>query len=480
MINRQRVPTIFTLYMVDVLCCALGCVIFLWFLKLHEAHLREKAAAQTSSQLTHTQAQLDLTSQAVADARARLHSTEEERDHLRADRDAARSRLAKLENQLANMLGRATTAEDRLAKKEKQARELEMDLQGAKERSNVLDARLKEKDTLARSASRTADELALKLRDVDARRRELQPQADLVPALRDEIRLSREKLAALQGRIDSLDKELSDRRKDLAGADRSVLNLEEENRRLGRELHERTKESTDANQTIEGLKTDKKQLAEQMNRVRAASENRFAGLTLTGRRVMFIVDMSGSMDLVDEKTLAPDKWLGVRESLAKIMRSLPELEKFQIVVFSDRVSYLLGSEDRWLDFDARSTPDQVLRSLAAVRPKGNTNMHDAFEAAFRFRQAGMDTIYLFSDGLPNIGEGLNEEASRTMRESDRAEVLGKYIRRKLASDWNRETPGRPRVRINAIGFFYESPDVGAFLWALTRENDGGFVGMSKP
>ena len=50
----------------------------------------------------------------------------------------------------------------------------------------------------------------------------------------------------------------------------------------------------------------------------------------------------------------------------------------------------------------------------------------------------------------------------------------------LKTNWNREAPGLPRVTINAVGFFYESPDVGAFLWALTRENEGGFVGMSKP
>ena len=37
-----------------------------------------------------------------------------------------------------------------------------------------------------------------------------------------------------------------------------------------------------------------------------------------------------------------------------------------------------------------------------------------------------------------------------------------------------------RVRINSIGFFYQSPNVGAFLWNLSRENDGSFVGMSKP
>ena len=47
----------------------------------------------------------------------------------------------------------------------------------------------------------------------------------------------------------------------------------------------------------------------------------------------------------------------------------------------------------------------------------------------------------------------------------------------LKNTWN---TGRTKVRINTVGFFYESPDVGAFLWALARENDGSFVGMSKP
>jgi hypothetical protein len=85
-----------------------------------------------------------------------------------------------------------------------------------------------------------------------------------------------------------------------------------------------------------------------------------------------------------------------------------------------------------------------------------------------------------SDGLPNIGEGLTPEATRTMRESDRTDTLSRHIRTTLKTRWNAPQTGRPRVRINAVGFFYESPEVGAFLWALTRENDGSFVGMSKP
>ena len=55
-----------------------------------------------------------------------------------------------------------------------------------------------------------------------------------------------------------------------------------------------------------------------------------------------------------------------------------------------------------------------------------------------------------------------------------------HARKVLRESWNAAQPGRPRVRVHAIGFFYESPEVGAFLWALARDNDGSFVGMSKP
>src|SRR5438128_11550100 len=31
--NRNRIPTVFGIYMLDVICCALGCVILLWQVK---------------------------------------------------------------------------------------------------------------------------------------------------------------------------------------------------------------------------------------------------------------------------------------------------------------------------------------------------------------------------------------------------------------------------------------------------------------
>src|SRR5581483_2544022 len=195
-------------------------------------------------------------------------------------------------------------------------------------------------------------------------------------------------------------------------------------------------------------------------------------------RIVFLVDMSGSMELIDERTPAPDKWVGVRETLVKIMRSLQDLEKFQIILFSDRITYPLGNEKDWHTFDPKSTPDKVLAALASVKPRGNTDVHAGLQAAFRFRTLGLDTIYFFSDGLPNIGEGLTPEAARSLKETERSEILSRYVRNLLKTDWNRGGPGQPRVRLNTLGFFYESPDVGAFLWALARENEGSFVGMS--
>jgi hypothetical protein len=309
----------------------------------------------------------------------------------------------------------------------------------------ALDVLIREKESMVRASAQSADDLAEKLRDADARVKELRSQADLIPGLKT-------KLAAADTRMLALEKDLLKDKDDLAGAGRIIASLQD----------------------------DKRLLTDQASRARAAMENRFAGIALTGRRVVFLVDMSGSMELVDENSPSPEKWTEVRQTLARVMRSLTELEKFQVILFSNKVSYLLGNDERWIDYDSVTSTGQVARALAAIKPVGNTDMYAGFEAAFRFRPLGLDTIYVLSDGLPNIGAGLSPEAARTMKETERSEILSKYVRQMLKSTWNRPGLGRPLVRINTIGFFYESPDVGAFLWALARENDGSFVGMSKP
>jgi hypothetical protein len=434
---RHRIPTIFNISMVDVLCCALGCVILLWLLNLREAKEETLTAGKTREQLKATQTLLD--------------ETASRRDQTQRSLETEHAKLATLNQELARLRAEQKTAEDRLAKLTREQRALVKEKSDASQQLLTLEDRLSEKEGLAKSAARRIENLQEQLRDAEMRAKELQAQADQVPGLRSDLQSSRSKLIAALANTQALEKAGKTRAKD----------LDETNRRLAE------------------LEGQKKLLADQASRALAAVENRFEGIMLTGRRVVFLVDMSGSMELVDERTPDANKWIGVRETLAKVMRSLPDLEKFQVLLFATKVSYVLGNEGLWLDYDAQTSAKRVTLALASVRPLGSTNMYDAFEAAFRFRAAGLDTIYVLSDGLPNSGPGLTQEQT-ALKEIERSEILAKHIRSLLRRTWNRPLAGQPRVRINTIGFFYESPDVGAFLWALARENEGSFVGMSKP
>lgn len=494
MATRHRIPTIFNLSMVDVLCCALGCVILLWLLNLREARQRADAAGETSALLDSTRSNLDQSAREAdqlraelaraareaADARRETQANAEQLRLARDDLNTARRKVADLDGELDSLQAKADDLQERLAKKTRGSKELEKELAAARRRVTDLEVLVRDKEMVARASARVADELAERLRDLDAQVKRIRDKAEVIPGLREEARAAQDKAAAAEARLAAIEKQVNDRARDLAGASKVMKELEESHRKQAQELAARTKELAGATKRIETLEAEKKTLAVQAGRAKAATEDRFAGITLTGRRVVFLVDMSGSMELVDENTPAPQKWSGVRESVAKIMHSLPDLEKFQIILFSNRIMFLLGQENRWLDFDAQTSIGKGTKALALVKPNGSTDMYAAFEAAFRFRPLGLDTIYLLSDGLPNAGAGLTTEQAQNLKEVEKGEILGKYVRKTLKTDWNRPTLSQPRVRINAVGFFYESPDVGAFLWALARENDGSFVGMSKP
>jgi uncharacterized coiled-coil DUF342 family protein len=473
MVTRHRIPTIFNLSMVDVLCCALGCVILLWLINLREAKQRALAAGQAAEQLALTRTRLSDTDTRLRSAEqqigtvtlslkstqsdrdraaARAVAAEKERDLLHQDLGTARGQIEEMKKDAAGLREQLADVQDRLAKKTKDHGEQATELAVLRKRATELDVLLREKETTVRSAVKSAEDLAQRLHDADARLAQMRSQAELLPGLRAEAQASRDKLTTTDARVQALQKELSERDLQLASAGRA----------------------------IDTLRDERKTLADQAIRARAAVENRFAGIALTGRRVVFLVDMSGSMEMVDENTLAPDKWQGVRQTVAQIMRSLPDLEKFQVILFAANVRYLLGNDRRWIDYDPVTSTGRVAEALAATKPLGNTDMYAGFEEAFHFRPIGLDTIYVFSDGLPNVGRGLTAQAAATLKETERTEILSKYVRQTLRISWNRTQIGQPRVRINTVGFFFESPDVGAFLWALARENDGSFVGMSKP
>src|SRR5579863_708851 len=97
---RHRIPTIFNLSMVDVLCCALGCVILLWLFNLRDARQRAVTVGETTEQLRDTQAHLDQTTSQLQNAlherdtlAVRAATSARERDQVRRELELARTRM---------------------------------------------------------------------------------------------------------------------------------------------------------------------------------------------------------------------------------------------------------------------------------------------------------------------------------------------------------------------------------------------------
>lgn len=485
--RRHRPPSMVSMWMLDVFCCALGCVTLLWLLKTREAGQISDEAAQASALVSETRGQLDemqrIAALRLANAEKlqaeldqlnkQLALVREERDRnannlalMRQERDQNAKNLALVEKELQQAkeaLALASKVLDKnvkdLALARSKADELEKTLAGSNSKLTATDAELAKKrgelEDLTKQlelSKKQVSEMELLVRNKEKARTDFESKLKESERKLDEVTRSVGDMSKLQARINQLEKDVK--------AERTKLD--------------------EANVTIVDLQGTKAKLADKVNKLQIESENKFAGIAMTGKNVVFLVDMSGSMDRTEENVPAPDKWPGVRDTLCKVMRSLPDLEKFQVILFSGRVRYLLEAGD-WISYEKEKSIERVHKALSAVKPAEDTNLYAGLEEAFKYRAKGLDTVYFFSDGLPTSGPGLTPAQERTLTsETDRAAILSRHIRRTLNTSWNRAEPARPKVRINSIGFFYESPDVGAFLWALSRENDGSFVGMSKP
>jgi hypothetical protein len=374
--------------------------------------------------------------------KAKLIATTSEKNELAAKLAVANSDLATALSKLARAELAATATQEELAKKSKgltdAAAKLALNLTTLADLNQLLRTREAAEAALA-AKMKTAE---AKLADVDAK----------LLALTQENANATANLATMKKTGDALTQ-----------AQATIRDL--------------SKKVDDSNATIIDLQGDKAKLADKVDKLRIDNDSRFAGIALTGRRVVFLVDTSGSMKLVDDKTPAAAKWPTVVDTVTRVMRSLPELDQYQVVTFNRTAKYLFD-DSTWQRYDGERSQKRVKDALAAVNPQGDTNLHAGFDLAFALKPDGLDTIYLFSDGLPTSGPGLTPEQDKKLTDSERTDYHAKLMRQQLQRTWN--PPDRRRVRVNSIGFFFESPEVGAFLWALSRENDGSFVGMSKP
>lgn len=190
----------------------------------------------------------------------------------------------------------------------------------------------------------------------------------------------------------------------------------------------------------------------------------FYGITSFSDRILFVLDVSGSMTdaAYDQATgaRADERRIDLlRKELAATLAMLDPRRTFEVVLFSHRVVRLMGAM-------TPATPPAVEKAKKLVvdtEPAGGTNLHDALETAFLIAGVGtatttrsgppvVDTIFFMTDGKPTAGK---------LQKPD--EIL------EAVRSWNRSA----NLTIHTIAMG-DDCDV-AFLEALAVQNHGRFV-----
>src|SRR5262245_32634165 len=117
--TRHRIPTIFNLSMVDVLCCALGCVILLWLLNLREAKQRAEVAGQTSVELAKSQKLLSASEAQASALDQELRKTADKLGQETRRAESSEQSAATLQRELdkvGGLLAAKATEQDETAK----------------------------------------------------------------------------------------------------------------------------------------------------------------------------------------------------------------------------------------------------------------------------------------------------------------------------------------------------------------------------
>ena len=101
--RRHRPPTLVSMWMLDVFCCALGCVTLLWLLKTREAGQISDEADQASALVTETRGQLDEAQRISALRLANAEKLAAELDKLNQQLALVREERDRTANNLALM-----------------------------------------------------------------------------------------------------------------------------------------------------------------------------------------------------------------------------------------------------------------------------------------------------------------------------------------------------------------------------------------
>ena len=257
--------------------------------------------------------------------------------------------------------------------------------------------RLKETDRLSSEVSRLQEQV-------------LTGERNLV-VLRDTLQKTRNETASATRETNRIVTDLDSRREQLSSYDAQTLARRAHIEKLKADI----RSLEESNKRLEAGSLERAPLGQEVSGHAAAERRYITGLSLRGKRILILLDISASMlhqDLVsilrlrnqdDAHKRAAAKWRRAVAIADWLMAQVPAASSYQVLTFNTQAQPLVPGSSAWLaggDAVARARGMQALETLV---PANGTSLYNAFAAA-RTLNPLPDQIVLITDGLPTQGK----------------------------------------------------------------------------
>lgn len=182
-----------------------------------------------------------------------------------------------------------------------------------------------------------------------------------------------------------------------------------------------------------------------------------------------LVEVLGMLRLAPEKKKTTPKWQRIERVLTWLLARVPETSRLSVIAFSEKASLLgaprvLPQPDKLAD---------IQTGFKALVPEGGTNLQTGLNA-LKAAHPALTDIYLITDGLPTLGDGLPLNCRNIISSS---KTISSACRQSLMVETIKRTP--PGVRVHVILLPIEGdPYAASMYWLWTSQTGGTFLAPS--
>jgi Mg-chelatase subunit ChlD len=246
--------------------------------------------------------------------------------------------------------------------------------------------------------------------------------------------------------------------------------------------------------SLERLKADLQQLEEGTRRLKERAppaagqqvrvvddEQQLVTLSVTGKRVLMLVDASASMldetlvniirlrNMPPERRLASAKWQQAVNTVEWVAARLKQDTEFQVYAFDTAPRPVVeGTAGRWLSAREAGQVEQAIAALRRTAPKGGSSLQNAF-TVIRQMNPAPDSVILVTDGLPTQGD--KPPLMRTLVTAEQRE--------ELMQDAVKSLPPSPPPFSIVLLPMEGDPSAPIFFWRLARATGGSLLSPAK-